>query len=191
MDPLSITLSITALLKLTKDVVIYVKEVKDHVDERRSFVRETSSLSGMLNTLVHFVNEDPDKSWLHATSDLLSRGGPFDQYSSALQSLKAKIVPGSSARMLTQVLLWRNIKQDVQDVLSKIERLKTIVGIALDLDHMSVSSHPMPLQTWLILIGDFRVKSNLISPTCLCTSQSCRSVIQPFKTRLLPYATTP
>lgn len=66
-DPLSITLSITALLKLTKDVVIYVKDTKDAPEERRKFIKETSSLCGMLNTLVEFINDcDPADSWFQA-----------------------------------------------------------------------------------------------------------------------------
>jgi hypothetical protein len=142
MDPLSITLSITALLKLTKDVVLYIKEAKDASDERKKFVRETASLSGMLNTLVDFVNEEnPNDPWLYAISDLIARDGPFDQYSLALQLLKTKIAPTSGVRKLGQALVWKHVKEDIHQLLSQIERLKTLVGIALDLDHMLVRSH--------------------------------------------------
>ena len=137
MDPLSITLSVTALLKLTKDVVFYVKEAKDASDERKKFVREISGLSGMLNTLVDFVNEEcPDNPWLLAVLELVAKGGPFDQFASALQQLKAKIAPTSGVRKLGQLLLWKHIKEDVQTLLSQIERLKTLVGVALEVDHM-------------------------------------------------------
>lgn len=137
MDPLSITLSITALLKLTKDVVFYVKEAKDSSDERKKFVREISGLLGMLTTLVDFVNEeDPENPWLLAVLELLARDGPFDQFALALQHLKAKIAPSSGMRKLGQMLLWKHIKEDVQILLSQIERLKTLVGVALEVDHM-------------------------------------------------------
>lgn len=137
MDPLSITLSVTALLKLTKDVVFYVKEAKDASDERKKFVREISGLSGMLNTLIDFVNEEcPDNPWLLAVLELVAKGGPFDQFASALQQLKAKIAPTSGVRKLGQLLLWKHIKEDVQTLLSQIERLKTLVGVALEVDHM-------------------------------------------------------
>lgn len=137
MDPLSITLSITALLKLTKDVVIYIKETKDASDERKTFVRETSSLSGMLNTLVSFVNdEDSNEPWLHAVSELVSPNGPLNAFSIALQELKNRITPVSGIRRLGQALFWKQIKDDVQNLLSRIERLKSLVELALDLDHM-------------------------------------------------------
>ena len=137
MDPLSITLSVTALLKLTKDVVFYFKEARDASDERKKFVREISGLSGMLTTLIDFVNEeDPDDPWLLAVLELVAKDGPFDQFASALQQLKAKIAPTSGVRKLGQILLWKQIKEDVQILLSQIERLKTLVGVALEVDHM-------------------------------------------------------
>lgn len=139
MDPLSITLSITALLKLTKDVVLYIKEAKDASDERKKFVRETSGLSGMLTTLIDFVNEeDPGNPWLLAVLELAANDGPFDQFTLALRELKTKITPTSGMRKLGQMLLWKHIKEDVQALLSQIERLKTLVGVALEVDEMSV-----------------------------------------------------
>jgi hypothetical protein len=142
MDPLSITLSITALLKLTKDVILFIKEAKDASDERKKFVRETASLSGMLNTLVDFVNEeDKHDSWLYAISDLIARGGPFDQYCLALQLLKTKLTPTSGVRKLGQTIVWKHVKEDIHQLLLQIERLKTLVGIALDVDHMLVRFH--------------------------------------------------
>jgi hypothetical protein len=139
MDPLSITLGITALLALAKEVVLFVREAKDASDERNRFVRETSSLSGMLNTLVEFVNEeDPSGPWLHAVSGLLGQSGPFERFSLALRQLKNRITPVSGMRKLGQTLVWKQIKDDVKSLLSQLERLKTLVGIALELDHMSV-----------------------------------------------------
>jgi len=137
MDPLSITLSVTALLKLTKDVVFYVKEAKDASDERKKFVRETSSLSGMLTTLIDFVKKEaPDNPWLLAVLELVEKDGPFDHFALALQQLEARIEPSSGMRKLGQTLLWKHIKEDVQTLLSQIECFKTLVGVALEVDHM-------------------------------------------------------
>ena len=62
----------------------------------------------------------------------------FDQFALALQELKTKIAPTSGIRKLGQMLVWKHIKEDVQALLSQIERLKTLVGVALEVDHMSV-----------------------------------------------------
>lgn len=144
MDPVTITLSITALLKLTKDVVLYIKEAKDASDERKTFVRETSSLSGMLNTLVEFINDcDPSNEWFRAISELAAQGGPLDQFSHTLQALKFKVKPTSGLRKVGQILAWKQVKENVHDLLSQVERLKSLTGMALDMDHMSVSNRTL------------------------------------------------
>lgn len=138
-DPLSITLSVVALLKLTKDVVLYVKEAKDASDERMKFVREASSLSGMLNTIVDFINDcDPSEEWLQAISGLAVQDGPLDQYSHALQLLEAKTAPTSGMRKVGQILVWKHLKEDVHTLISQIGRLKSLAGLALAMDHMLV-----------------------------------------------------
>ena len=148
MDPLSITLGITTLLALAKEVVFFIKEAKDASDERNKFVRETSSLNGMLNTLVDFVNEeDPNGPWLHAISELLVRNGPIDQFSLGLRQLRIKVTPASGLRRLGEALVWKQIKDDVKNLLSQLERLKTLVGIALELDHMLVPYRVPPHRT--------------------------------------------
>jgi hypothetical protein len=137
MDSLGMTLSIIALLKLTKDVVLYIKEAKDALDERKKFVRETASLSGMLNTLLDFINEESQNDpWLYAISDLIARDGLFDQYTLALQLLKNKMAPTVGVCKLGQALVWKHVKEDIHSLLSQIERLDTLVGIALDSDHI-------------------------------------------------------
>lgn len=139
MDPLSITLGITTLLALAKEVVHFIKEVKDASDERNKFVRETLGLRGMLNTLIEFVNEEPPGGpWFNAVSELLVQSGPVDQFSLALQQLKIKITPASRLRKFGEALMWKQIKEDVRSLLSQLERLKTLIGIALELDHMLV-----------------------------------------------------
>lgn len=147
MDPLSITLSITALLKLTKDVVFYVKDLKDVADERKKFVRETSSLCGMLNTLVEFINDcDPKDSWFQAVRDLASHDGPLDQLSYALQHLKERLKPESGVRKVAHMVGWKFVKEDIASLLTQVERLEILVEIALDLDHLFVHRSTAPIE---------------------------------------------
>lgn len=137
MDPLSITVSITALLKLTKDVVLWAKEVKDAPDERKKFIRETSSLSGLLNTLIEFINDcDPSDPWLKAIPNLTGKDGPLDQLTLSLRLVLKKFFPTSTMRKIGQLLTWKHVKDDINGLLSQMERVKSLVGIALEMDHM-------------------------------------------------------
>lgn len=139
MDPLSITLSITALLKLTKDVVFFVKDIKDAPDERKKFIRETSSLCGMLNTLVEFINDcEPSEPWFQAVRDLATHHGPLDQLSTTLQQLKSRTGPETGLRKVGTLLRWKVVKEDIVGLLEQVERLEMLVEIALDLDHLFV-----------------------------------------------------
>lgn len=137
MDPLSVAATITALLTLTKDIVLWAKEAKDAPDERRKFIREASSLSGMLNTLVEFINDsDPSDPWLLAIPRLAEKDGALDGLTLSLQLLKEKVNPTSTMRKMGHALTWKHIKDHIKDLLCRMERVKSLVGIALELDHM-------------------------------------------------------
>ena len=64
--------------------------------------------------------------------------GPLDRYKSALEKLVGKIMPGHGLRKIGQALVWKFTKEDVSDLLSQIERVKSLVDIALGLDEMLV-----------------------------------------------------
>jgi hypothetical protein len=66
------------------------------------------------------------------------RGGPLDQYNKALEILLPKIT-GHSLRKVGQVLTWKFSKEEVIALLSQIERIKSLVQIALEMDHMFVA----------------------------------------------------
>lgn len=137
MEPVGLAASIVTLTKLTKDVLSVVKEAKDASAERKSFIREICGLSGQLNTLIELINQaGPADTWLHAVYDLTATEGPLHQYSHALLNIKAKVAPGSSMRKLGQALTWKVIKDDINSLLSQIERVKSLVAIALEMDQM-------------------------------------------------------
>jgi hypothetical protein len=142
MDPLSITVSIAALLQLTNQIVSYVKQTKAAPEERTKVLREASSLVGLLSTLKDLIDEcDPHDPWLQATCSLATRDGPLAQYKLALEKLVPKIILSHGPRKVGQALAWKFHKEEVDGLLSQIERIKTFVNIALELDLMSVQSH--------------------------------------------------
>jgi hypothetical protein len=134
-----ISANLFALLQLTKGVVKYAKQTKDAPRERAEVLREASSLVGLLGTLKDLLDEgDPQDPWLRATSGLALPDGPLEQYKLALERLAPKIIPSHGLQKVSQVLTWMFSKEEVGELLSKMERVKTLVGIALEMDHMSV-----------------------------------------------------
>ena len=139
MDPLSITVSVLALLQLTEKAINYAKQTKDAPRERTRVLHETSGLVGLLTTLRNLIDGcDPQDPWLQATSSLAIPGGPLDQYKLALEILVPKIIPSHGFRKAGQVLAWRFSKEEVIGLLSQIERVNSLVLTALEMDHRFV-----------------------------------------------------
>jgi hypothetical protein len=140
MDPLSVTVSVLALLQLTEKVISYVKQTKDAPKERTRILREASSLMGLLSTLKDLIDDcHPSDPWLRATSGLATPDGPLDQYKLALEALVPKVIPFQGFRKAGQMLAWKLSKEEVLGLLSQIERVKSLMNIALEMDHMFVS----------------------------------------------------
>lgn len=137
MEPVGLAASIATLMKLAKDVILFVKDAKDASAERQKFIREISGLSGLLSTLREIINDtDPANTWRHAVEGLTAKEGPLDQLSLALLNVKVKVTPGSSMRKLGQALTWKLVKDDINNLLSQIERVKSLIVIALEMDQM-------------------------------------------------------
>ena len=62
--------------------------------------------------------------------------GPMEQYYKALKQLESKIRIGNSSQKVKRVLLWKFTKIEVVDILGKLERFKSLINVALDMDHM-------------------------------------------------------
>lgn len=139
MDPLSITASIIAVLQITKAVVSYAKETRDAPEGLRKVYEEARSLVILLHELKDLVAEqNSHNSWLQTTSGLAVRDGPLDQYKKSLEILVPKTT-SHGLRKIGQVLAWNFGKEEVMAVLSQIERIKSLVQIALEMDHMFVT----------------------------------------------------
>lgn len=139
MDPLSITASIIAVLQATKEIISYVKETRDAPKELTKVYDEAKNLVILLYELKDSLAEqDPHDPWLRVTSGLAMRDGPLDQYKKALEVLVSKTT-GHGLRKIGQVLAWKFIKEEVMSLLLQIERIKSLVQIALEMDHAFVT----------------------------------------------------
>jgi hypothetical protein len=142
MDPLSITASIIALLQLTSTVIGYLNDVKDASTDRARCALEASNLYNLLVTLRFRLEEGrSNEPWYAAVLALGVESGPLDQYKHALEQLQTKITSGRGINKrginkMGNTLLWKFIKEEVTSIMSRMERLKTLVQIALEMDHL-------------------------------------------------------
>lgn len=142
MDPLSITASIIAVLQLTTKVLSYLNDVKDAPKDRMQCAIETSNVYNLLLNLQFRLEESTSRQgssvepWYTAVRALAVEQGPLDQFKSALEALQTKLTDGRQRRKVGDALMWKFKKEDIVSILSRIERLKTLVEIALQMDHL-------------------------------------------------------
>lgn len=140
MDPLSVTASIITsiitIAQLSTKVLGFLDDVKDASKERSQWATETFNLCILLYRLRDRVEEDLDKPWFSAVQALAIKDGPLDQFKQALETLHAKMTDRALLTRVISALMLGHKKEAVRDILGQIERLKTLVEIALQMDHM-------------------------------------------------------
>jgi hypothetical protein len=136
-DPLSISASITALLQLTSNVVQYINSVKDASKERFRIRDEISSASFLLYMLKDCVQQaHSGEPWLSTVQSLDMPKGPLEQFKGALEQLASRLEPSKGVKRVGRALTWPFQTEEIKEILSTIERQKSLFDLALQNDHM-------------------------------------------------------
>ena len=110
MDPLSVTASIIAILKLSSEVIGYLTNVKDASRERVTCAVEVSNLhSLLLNLRLHLEEGNVNTPWYNAVRALEAKNGPLDQFKQALETLQTKMSDGGRLKKAGDSLVWKFI----------------------------------------------------------------------------------
>lgn len=140
MDPLSISASIVALLQLSGTVIGYLSEVKSGPKEKQKLRLEICSILPMLSILQDQAeqanNGDP---W---SSTLLSLGmpnGPIQQFRTALEGLELRLAPVGVLKKIGKAFTWPFEKEEIQRILSTVERQKLLFTLARQNDHIALA----------------------------------------------------
>lgn len=139
-DPLGVSASIIALLQLSGTVIGYLKDVKDASKDCTNILLEISSTSSLLHALNDlFTRNETLGSQIAAARSLAVPNGPLDQFKSVLERLSEKISPVVGFKKATRALTWSFKKDEVKELLSTIERLKSLFSLALQNDNVNLS----------------------------------------------------
>ena len=139
MDPLSATASIIATLQLSSKVLGFLHDVKDAPKDRAKCAVEAAHLNSLLTALRFRLEEgDADTPWYTAVRALAIENGPLDQFKQALEQLQNKITGGGKIGKAGTAFVWKFKKEEIASILGRMERLKTLVEVALQMDHLSV-----------------------------------------------------
>jgi hypothetical protein len=139
MDPLSIAASIAAVLQLSAKVLAYMNDVKDASKAYAQCAIEASNIHSLLTNLRFRIGASTgSEPWYAAVRDLAVKDGALDQFKTALELLEDHVTDGGKLKRAGQALVWKFKKEETVNILSRMERLKSSIGIALQLDHLWV-----------------------------------------------------
>lgn len=140
MDPVTIVGFVAALVQLidvTSKVVTYCNDVKNAPKDRAKLSREASGLLALFIDLRYRVEETTStQPWFTGLQSLGKEGGPLMEFKTAMEDIADKLTPGKGVMKIKKVLCWTLDKKEIEAILSKIERLKTLIGLALLEDHL-------------------------------------------------------
>jgi hypothetical protein len=140
MDPVTavgLAASIVQLIDTTIKVIGYLNDVKDAPKDRATLARESTSLLTLFTDLRYWVEETTETDpWFTNIRSLGVKGGPLDLFKEAMEGLVTKLKPEAGIKKFGRALIWTLDKNDISNILSKIERLKTLISLTLQKDHL-------------------------------------------------------
>lgn len=143
MDPLSVTASIIAIVELSGAICGFLYSLKGTSKDIAQCRLEISNISNLLEKLSDRLDEissneaSSDDVWFVEMQALAAANGPIEQYKSALEQLHSKLASSASSRTkIGGALSWKFSKEEVTNILTRIERLKSLTQIALGMDHL-------------------------------------------------------
>jgi hypothetical protein len=133
MDVVGAVASIATLIELATTVIGYIKSTKEAGEQCKKLLRETS---GTLNFLILLKNQAEEKEWANTLIIITRPNGPVEQFRIALERLASKLSPTGGVKSVGKVLTWYFQKEEINEILSTIERQKSLFILALQNDHM-------------------------------------------------------
>lgn len=137
-ETLGVVSGIIAVADLTYTVLGYLKSVHDAGKDIQDYNCEAPNFAELLTSLALHVAQSGGQNgepWFESVQSL--QRGPMQQYQTAIETFKEKVAPGTGLReKLTQRITWKFVKDDVKEILEKMERLKSLIVIALQKDHL-------------------------------------------------------
>ena len=140
MDPASaigLTASLVQLIGTVTKTIGYLNDIRNAPKERTQLSQETLSLLSLLMNLRDKAETaDPTSPWYERVYLIAQPEGPLYQYKTSLDDLARLLAPSTGLRSVGKKLVWPLDKKKIHGALAMIERLKTLITIALQEDNL-------------------------------------------------------
>ncbi|KAK3060400.1 hypothetical protein LTS18_008622 [Coniosporium uncinatum] len=75
-------------------------------------------------------------AWYAEVETFAVRGGPLDQCTQARSKLLGRVEHVSTVKKFANALVWKYVKEVVAEILTRMERLESLIRTALEMDHL-------------------------------------------------------
>jgi hypothetical protein len=128
-DPLSITASIIAVVQVSAIVLKSLGDLKDTPRDLRRLRTEIDNLQSILLPALERLKRAKEEKL--TIEQLLSAQGPLEEFRVLLEHLKKKLAPAAGLNKARRAVTWQFQKGEIKDILSTIERQKSLFALAL------------------------------------------------------------
>ena len=129
------TASIIAILQLTTSLTAYITAIMKATTEQKRLAVEASNLYSLLTSLRFRVEAArPDDPWFSQVKMLGAQNGPLEQLKDILEKMVEQISSSGKRHQIKSAVLWKFTKTDMENALTRIERLKSLITCALTND---------------------------------------------------------
>jgi hypothetical protein len=140
MDPVTgigLVASVAQLIGVVATLVTYVNDVKDAPKERARLAREAAGLLAFLTEFRYGIEESGLEDSRFSGVRLLAReGGPLESFAEDVKVLLRKLKPATGPRKIAQAIKWPLNRSTVDKMMARIERLKTLISVSRQEDHL-------------------------------------------------------
>jgi hypothetical protein len=112
--------------------------ITDEWDKKSLRIPARSSETSTKTRLGAHLPVLPGQAWLTAIRTLKMQNGPLDQFNVALLQLQRKITSGSGLQKAGHAPIWK-FSKEVEGILLRTERLKSLIQMAPEMDRLSVT----------------------------------------------------
>ncbi len=134
MEVVGLAAAVIQLIDVTTKTIKYINDVKDSSKDRLKVGREASGLLHLLWDLQTQLDANKDEEWSYHVRSLNVEHGPIDQLREALEQLAKKLEPKKGVKDAFRAFVWTLDKASTQEILGKIERVKSCIVLAMQGD---------------------------------------------------------
>lgn len=121
----------------TATVISFLNGIKDASKERARYAIEELNVLNLLTNLRYRLEDaTPGDPWFTVVRTLGTENGPLDQFRITLEQLISKLTPVDGFKKIGKAIVWKLDKAEVNDIKLKIKHFKSLIQIALELDHL-------------------------------------------------------